>query len=447
MLARVAVVDGLAPEVRASVTADSTVCLDWSSPARNCQFAIGALEAAAGPVSAVVRDLLDVAAAVYLADLAVPRGRNEEFVRSLEIHMPVRCPDAWAAATDDLARLVYLLTGDNVVLTFHPRDAEDSSRAAPPSFQPDSVCLLSGGLDSLAGAVALLRTGRQPLFVSHRSGNPTSAWAQRNAAGSLRKISSGFAHVQVSLMPRPAPGAMIFPPPEEREFSRRARSLVFLALGAAAAAGLGTAEVYLCENGVLTAALPFAPSRTGALSTRSTHPAVLDLFNSVCRRLGLTAPVLNPFLYRTKADILRDILRPNLSIDDIQATVSCWMTGRRHRPCGGCVPCLVRRVSMLAAGLPDEAAEIDLLASPSAYRGTDAYVNLVDLLGYVAGLRSRDELQLLLQTPALLDLQPYGVSVPDVVAVLKRFGDEVAGVVEARFPAAARLLADVSASA
>jgi hypothetical protein len=102
---------------------------------------------------------------------------------------------------------------------------------------------------------------------------------------------------------------------------------------------------------------------------------------------------------------------------------------------------------MLAAGLPDEVAELDLLGSPSTFRGTDAYVNLVDLLGYVAGLRSRTELQLLLETPALLDLQAHGVSVPDVVAVLKRFGDEVADVVHTHFPEAARLLAAASSSA
>ncbi len=458
--ARVVVVDGLDPDLRASLGAGDAepICLDWRSPRRNCRFGVAALEAASGPASPVVRDLLDVAAAVYLADLAVPRGRNEQFVRAFELHVPVREPDAWAAASEDLGRLVYLLTGDNLALTFHPRVAGATSRSPRPSpARPpagiaafDGVCLLSGGLDSLAGGVALLQTGRRPLFVSHRSGNPTSAWAQRNAARALREISPGFGQVQVDLMPHRTATSPTFPPPEQREVSRRSRSLVFLALGTAAAAGLAASlhceapPVYLFENGVLTAALPFAPSRSGALSTRSTHPAVLYLFNSLCRRLGLTASVLNPFLYRTKGEILADILRPNLPVDDLQATVSCWMTGRRHRACGGCVPCLIRRISLLAAGLPDEVAEIDLLASPSTYRGTDAYVNLIDLLGYAAGLRSRGEVQLLLETPALLDLQGYGVSVPDVVAVLKRFGDEVAAVVQEHFPECARLFASVS---
>ena len=460
---RVAVVDGLDPVLRASLCEAAgdaqTVCLDWRSPQRNCRFGLASLEAASGPASPVVNDLLDVAAAVYFADLCVPRGRNEQFIRAIDLHIPVRVPEAWAAAAEDLGRLVYLLTGDNVTLTFHPRVAAEglpsSMKAHAPAraFDYDSVCLLSGGLDSLAGGVALLRTGRRPLFVSHRSGNPTSAWAQGNAVRALRKISTDFGHVQVSLMPYRTTGSATFPPPEQREVSRRSRSLVFLALGTAAAAGLAAAEayepppVYLFENGILTAALPFAPSRSGALSTRSTHPAVLHLFNSLCHRLGLSSAVLNPFLYRTKGEIVAEILRPHLPVDDVQATVSCWMAGRRHRACGGCVPCLLRRVSMLAAGLPDEVAEMDLFGSPSTYRGTDAYVNLIDLLGYVAGLRSRSELQLLLETPALLDLQGYGVSVPDVVAVLKRFGDEVADVVDKHFPEAARLLASVSSSA
>jgi hypothetical protein len=44
----------------------------------------------------------------------------------------------------------------------------------------------------------------------------------------------------------------------------------------------------------------------------------------------------------------------------------------------------------------------------------------------------------------LLDMHAYGVSVPDVVAMLKRFAREVSAVVEQHFPASARLMASLA---
>jgi len=443
--ASVVVLEGMSPDEGRELAQQATVCLGWRSRNRNVRFDISSLCQQAGPLSAEVADLLDLAAAVYMTDLALPRGRNERFVRSIELHVPVRRPDLWTPMADHLARLVCYLTGDNISLCLHPRQAADPPAETQRLSACDSVCLLSGGLDSLAGAVLLLRTGRRPLFVSHRSGNPTVAQAQRHVLKVLRRLQPNLHHTFVALEPRVATGALPFPPPAQREPSRRSRSLLFMALGAAAAEALAVAEVYLPENGILTAAVPLTPSRTGALSTRSTHPAVLGLFNHICRQAGLGAQVLNPFVYRTKAELIAEILRPVLRPEEILGTVSCWMTGRRHRQCGGCLPCLLRRISLQAAGLPDEAYEIDVLAQPEEFRGTEAFVNLVDFLSYVAQLNCRSETQLLLEAPALLDLQPYGVSLTDVVSMLKRFAAEVTGVISSRFRASAYLLAEISA--
>jgi 7-cyano-7-deazaguanine synthase in queuosine biosynthesis len=450
MTARVVVLHGLAAEPRESLEPTADVKLAWDLPSRNVQYDLDPLAAAAGRLGPAVRDLVDLAAAVYLADLAVPRGRNEQYVRSIEVHLPLRRPERFEALARQIHGLLYRLCGDNMILRFYAHEGESPTLpsgdlyAVSPVGDADCVCLLSGGLDSLAGAVMLLRTGRHPLFISHRSGNPTVSRAQGRVLESLQRLGYGFGHAPVYLSPRAAPEALPFPPPEAREPSRRSRSLLFMALGAAAAVAAGVSEVYLCENGILTAALPLTPGRAGALSTRSTHPAVLSAFSDICGRLGLSVAVLNPFLYSTKTEILRDVLRPVMRPEDILATVSCWMAGRRHRQCGGCIPCLLRRLSLLAACLPDEAYEEDCLSAPEDYRGTDAYTNLVDLLSYVASLRARSEVQILLESPSLLDLQPYGVSLPDVVLMLRRFAAEVTDVVGRRFPASARLLAQIS---
>ncbi len=440
----VVVVRGLPDSQLAALRDKAALELDWRTQQRNAVVGTGALEKVAGRLQPRALDLVGIAAATYLADLAIPRGRNEAFVRTVELHVPVSEPEFWQEQAEDLSRLLYVLTADNVSFHFYPQAEEPLAvEAVGPASEHDCVCLVSGGVDSLAGAVMLLRGGRRPLFVSHRSGNPTVGRAQAAVLKSLRRLGGEFGHAYVPVMPRTGEGALAFPPPEQREPSRRSRSLLFMALGAAAANAVSTPEVYLCENGVLTAAVPLAPSRAGGLSTRSTHPAVLQMFTELCQRAGLGCQVINPFLYMTKAELIRDILRPSLRVEEIQATVSCWMAGRRHRQCGGCVPCLIRRISMLAAGMPDEAYEMDVLGRPQDYQGTDAYVNLVDLLSYAMYLLERSPVEILMGAPRLLDLQAYKVSVPDVVEMLKRFAEEVRQVVEEHFPQSAALMASI----
>ncbi len=310
--------------------------LDWRSPRRNAVCTLTELQRhLPTALSPLAQDFLDVATAVYLTDIAVQRGRNEHWVRDIELALPVRCVDFWQAVADPFTRLLQRLTADNFELTFYPREpATDKANSSPPATPTtDCVCLLSGGLDSLAGAVMLLRAGRRPHLVMHYSGNPTVRGAQDYVRELLEKNWPGrslFSGVHVA----PASGrpeALPYPDPEVREPSRRARSLLYLTLAAVAAAMAGVEEAYVAENGVLTAALPLTLARTGSLSTRSTHPAVITLFNSICEEAGWSCRAQNPFIYQTKAELIRDILRPALSPLDIQRTVSCWMTGRANR--------------------------------------------------------------------------------------------------------------------
>ena len=421
--------------------------LDWRSPHRNAASTLTDLERSLpAPLTPLARDFLDVATGIFLADIAVPRGRNEQWVRDICLGLVVRELDFWQSAANLLTRLVHLLTADNFAFTFEPRCAEEP--ASPPAdktaevYAPDCVCLLSGGVDSLAGAVLLLQAGRRPHFVLHYSGNPTVRMAQDHVAALLEE-SWPATHLTSGLHIAPDTSrdeARPYPPPESREESRRARSLLFMALSTVTAATAGLEEVYLPENGVLTAALPLTRARIGSLSTRSTDPGVINLFNSLCEQAGWSCRIQNPFSYQTKAELIRDILHPALSPLDIQKTVSCWMTGRRNRQCGGCIPCLLRRISMLAAGLPDEAYMLDSLGDPLSHSGTDAFTNLVDLLSQVNTVLAGSDDELVMEYPRLLDLAAAGGDIAQIIAMLRRFAGEVKEVLTAHFPPSAALL-------
>ncbi len=449
-MTRIIVATGMPPDLLARNRPTADCCLHWTGEGYNALVNLSELQAAiSAEPPPLLYDLLSIAIAVYLSDIAVPRGRNEAWPRDLALMVPVREPAFWNHNRQQLSAILHALTKDNFRIDFCAHQHQDSGLLMPAAQagpEADCVSALSGGLDSLAGAAMLLRADRQPLFVTHCSGNPEIRKAQAAVTETLqqfRRGASSFANLLIQ--PRSGPDSeFAFPAPRDREASRRSRSLLFMTLLVAAAYGAQVREAYLCENGILTVALPLSAGRIGSLSTRSTHPAVLHEFNALLQAADLSVTILNPFVHQTKAELIRDILRPVLRPEQIQGSISCWMAGRHHRQCGGCLPCLLRRVSMLTAGMPDEAYEIDVLAEPAAYRGTEAYGNLIDLLTQAVEVRQHSDAELLMKWPQLLDLPATGVAVADVLAAYRRYADEVWQVMHEHFPAAAELMESVT---
>ncbi|MGD9497666.1 MAG: hypothetical protein AB7Y46_15300, partial [Armatimonadota bacterium] len=74
------------------------------------------------------------------------------------------------------------------------------------------------------------------------------------------------------------------------------------------------------------------------------------------------------------------------------------------------------------------------------YVGTDAYGNLVDLLRHARQIEECSDVEMLTRQPDLLALQAAGLSIPEVLAMLRRHAEQTLSVVRQHFPAAARLL-------
>jgi 7-cyano-7-deazaguanine synthase in queuosine biosynthesis len=439
--------EGLPDGARAAAESRAAWTLDWRSDRRNAVLDCAGLPLPDGEDEPLALDLLDVATAIYLADLAVKRGENEEWVRQVGLTLAVREPDFWDGQKAALERLLQRMTGDNFGFSFHSRQAEgDAPPAAGETWvHTDSVCLLSGGLDSAGGAAMLLRTERCPRLVMHRSGNPAVAQAQDRVTEIFgEKWPDQFRLSQVRLAPSShRTGAVPFPVPAERETSRRCRSLLFMTLGALAAQAEGVEEVYLCDNCLLTSAVPLTEARSGSFTTHSTHPAVLAEFSGLLEQAGWPVRVLNPFACQAKGEIIRTFLQPVLNPAEIGQTVSCWAIGRQQRQCGGCLPCLLRRIGLLAAGQPEDVYGVDVLAHPQSLAGTDAYRNLVDLLAFTSRVLSTPELRLGLEFPALLEVAEGGAQVLDLARGLRRQATEIFEVIHRCFPAAAQLMGEL----
>jgi hypothetical protein len=224
---------------------------------------------------------------------------------------------------------------------------------------PDSVCLYSGGADSFSGAAFLLRRRRRPILVSHSVG-PVSGLQQRLFA-SLRSVFPQLpasrllqtgAHPNQKRARLNAHGSPHYWRP--RDFLQRLRSIFFFSLAAMAARAAGIDELFMCENGIVGAAIVFAPIDDTPFTTRPTEPHYLRAVEEFLW-LALVRPGLrirNPFQYLTKGEVLLGAAELGLR-DDLHRTVSCWRSGNRGvRNCGQCVPCLFRQLAFDEAGLP-----------------------------------------------------------------------------------------------
>ena len=160
------------------------------------------------------------------------------------------------------------------------------------------------------------------------------------------------------------------------ESSSRSRSLLFLALGLAAAEESGS-PLYIPENGFASLNPPLGPERRGALSTHTTHPRFLAELQDVLTKIGAHGLIENPFQSLTKGEMfahLASLVRADEASAYLSASNSCAHTDARFQgaapgaSCGVCFGCIVRRASFHAGGVTDAT---EYLATDPANRYAD----------------------------------------------------------------------------
>lgn len=311
-------------------------------------------------------DFALLAATVTAADTRISREQaaQDAWTREIEIAVPVTDPVVWLASRHLIETLLNFLTGDRWVLHFRDRPS-DRGQLAPPSqslrtVNSDSVCLFSGGLDSFIGAIDLLSHGVSPVLVSHYWDGITSLHQTKCAdALTARFAGVGFHHLRARVgFPKDTVEEM---PAED---TLRARSFLFFALAALAADAIGgDVIIHVPENGLISLNVPLDPLRLGALSTRTTHPYYMARINELLHALGLRSRLLNRYGLQTKGEMVRQCADQEILASYAQHTMSCSSPAkvrfakeesqRQPKHCGYCVPCLIRRASLLAGGLAD----------------------------------------------------------------------------------------------
>ena len=376
------------PEVKVAV------CEPGSSPHdgwldcelnRDIRFSTAALESYAFSTwEPVIFDAMLVAASVEFTDLSC-RRTPLGWSRRLSIRIPVDDPARWEAPAvkDGLLDAIEFVTGDHWSIGFFKRtEGLDNSGGDRFALFPPSKAVLaySNGLDSLAVAgLAKARLGDDVVRV-------------RLGGGGRATNANGEPFVSVPYRVRA----------KHREPTAMSRGFKFTMISGLAAYLTGANKIIVPESGQ-GALGPSLVSVGHAYHDYRNHPRFMRRMERFLEAL-LEQPIRYRFprLWCTKGETLARYVA--IAGDETwRSTKSCWRDNRwssvrgSWRHCGVCAACMLRRVSVHAAGLSEDpdtyvctdmsAATLESAVDPDFKHLNDAYRDYA-----IAGVMHMDDL-------------------------------------------------------
>jgi len=333
-----------------------------------------------------VLDFLFMASVFYATDKFVGRKDVEDkWTRNIKIKTPVYDLMKWQTEKENLDKCMSFLTGDIWDIEFYqntsslhrPNERRRSPRRVLSRVQADLVCLFSGGLDSLVGAVDWLESNPQGdiLLVGHYDGQVSGP--KTDQSNLLKHLQQHYAPRIDSLQIRAGQN------PSGKETTFRSRSILFLAIGIYAAASIGeNVPLVIPENGTIALNIPLTPSRRGSCSTRTAHPSYLRMLSHILQSVGITNPILNPLGMKTKGEAISQCGNQQILQNAIPESVSCGKSGHKSswirrdaKGCGRCVPCIFRRASLHVIDADNEDYGIDICSDEIDLSSNKASVN------------------------------------------------------------------------
>ena len=381
------------------------------------------------------RDLLDVGVVVYIADQAVKR--ESTLKRRLDILMPVRHPKVWNEVKDLLAETVSFLGRDEV--HFHFMKKKEKAETRRFKIEPGKRCvsLFSGGLDSAAGAVQILNDGFEPVFVSHHANSFTSGLQNRlmdvlNKSNKqpLKELKLYVNRSHSGLVSNPLTG---FPKSLMTQFLR---SFMFLSFAAVVAVESNMNKVLTFENGPIALNPMFSEAR---LNTRTAHPRFIASFQKLIEMLfKVKLEIENPFLKKTKGEVVSRFATPGFR-SMVNKSNSCWNSFsvppraqrmkrkdyKRYHHDGDCLPCVIRRASLIHAELDhlDAPYLVDIFTEFPTLE-MPVQVLIADYLRFCLKLKGMNDSELLLEHPDF-SVCASGVDPKELVRMYKRHAREM----------------------
>lgn len=372
-------------------------------------------------------DLITIALSCYTVDRL--EARSARWWRELDVQIPVSDPDFWAARAAPLTEFLHQVTDDRWSFEFvagrRPRAAETQLPLLPPGLAPDSsIGLFSGGLDSLAGAVRFLAGSDSQLLLIGVRSSFVIGRDQRKLVREMRRLWPG--RVQYLRVPLRLQRA------GDGEQTQRVRAFVYLTIAAVAALHVGLSSISVYENGIGAYNPRVAEFQWGSQSNLATHPETLRRFSELMRAFEAPVDVLLPHRHETKAEHVSRM--PAVARGLIAGTASCdsyplRRAGVSH--CGTrCGSCILRRQSLLAAGLVGyDRTDYEDVAFESGAK-TDAYRSAARQAWQFTKLDPNDKDTIQRLWPSMMG--GSSAERPAVVDLFKRYGREWSSILATR---------------
>ncbi len=313
----------------------------------------------------VLYDAFVVAAAVEFCDMT-KRRPSQGWGRSIVLRIPVHDPDRWSqnSVANSLCDALRLLTGDYWELAFYKRKKKvDPPRQGQFNLHRDisAVIPFSDGLDSsiVAGLEARnlgehlvrVRLGKKdfvPNGIDPRK-EPFTAMPYKVRQGEKRFVES----------------------------SARSRGFKFALISGIAAFLSGAKRVILPESGQGALGPSLIPVGQAYPDYRC-HPHFgrkMETF--LWSLIKFDGQYDYPYIWNTKGETLADFMKQTDDSINWKETRSCWQQNRqigvdgKARQCGICAACMLRRLSVHAAGQTESASTYvwENLAAPTFESG------------------------------------------------------------------------------
>jgi 7-cyano-7-deazaguanine synthase in queuosine biosynthesis len=303
-------------------------------------------------------DLLELASYVFAADRYISRGQTDaveyhSWSRNINLVIRVRDYDFWkdTKVSTSLIGALNFMMGDDWSLTFQP------GHVTPPTGLFDdnrfhvkvdehglNVALFSGGVDSLAGAIGLLESGKEKLILASHQASTSARKTQRYLYKALEERYPQRVHhypFECNLQGKRAV-----------DETQRSRSFLFTSIAYALSTAYKQSCFYVFENGITSINLHRREDLANSRASRTTHPqtiAKLQKFFSLVA--GEPFRILHPFLDKTKADIINNLcnVAPNLLSSSVSCSRAPFAKGDATH-CGKCFQCIDRRIAAFASG-------------------------------------------------------------------------------------------------
>lgn len=308
-------------------------------------------------IPSISADLLDLAIAIHAVDRLIKR--NKDIPLSFRIELPIRNFDLFIRGEvyNLLINTLEWYTNDCWHFEFSKRQTRGRDIEVQPRlpFEKPStkieIALWSGGLDSLAGLLTRLLAAPESNHILIGTGS--NSYVRKQQKRLANEIDQSFAK-RTSLIQIPYRWENT--PFPEKNFGQRSRGLVFMLIGVACSHHIRSNTLNVYENGIGAINLPYTKAEIGVDQAKSVHPlSLLRVSKLASSLLGTPFQIENPFWLWTKSQMIDGLVKADRK-DLIPLSSSC---DRIHRleegvtQCGTCTSCILRRQSLVAAGVDD----------------------------------------------------------------------------------------------